>query len=356
MVGLQQQIRFCRSADGTRIAYAICGSGPPLLWVGHFARHLELDWDNPIWGAWLTLLSRQNTLIRYDLRGCGLSDRDARDISLATLAEDFDAVVDAAGLKRFAFFGTAGNVAAGIAHAVRHPDRVSHLVLYGCHTRGRLNRPRTYEDDREAETRMSAIEFGWSSRNAAFEQFFTAMHAPDTLPRPFRALNDLLRVTTAPATATRLIRAYWELDLRSQLQSLRCPTLVLHARSDPIVPFEEGRLAASLVSGAQLVPLQSRNHIIHRDEAAWQQMETALCKFLPAAGARPASLEGLTARERDVLHLVAQGLDNAGIGLRLKISEKTVRNHVSIIIGKIGARTRAQAVAMARDASSYQLG
>ena len=241
MVGLQQQIQFCRSADGTRIAYAICGSGPPLLWVGHFARHLELDWDNPIWGAWLTLLSRQNTLIRYDLRGCGLSDRDARDISLATLAEDFDAVVDAAGLKRFAFFGTAGNVAAGIAHAVRHPDRVSHLVLYGCHTRGRLNRPRTYEDDREAETRMSAIEFGWSSRNAAFEQFFTAMHAPDTLPRPFRALNDLLRVTTAPATATRLIRAYWELDLRSQLQSLRCPTLVLHARSDPIVPFEEGR-------------------------------------------------------------------------------------------------------------------
>jgi pimeloyl-ACP methyl ester carboxylesterase len=293
MAVLQQQIRFCRSADGTRIAYATCGSGPPLVWVGHFARHLELDWDNPIWRAWLTFLSRQNTLIRYDLRGCGLSDRDVKDISLATLAQDFDAVVDGAGLKRFAFFGTAGNVAAGIAHAVQHPDRISHLILYGCHTRGRLNRPRTPEDDHEAETRLSAMEFGWSSRNTAFQQFFTALHAPDTLPPQFHALNDLLRFTTAPETATRLIRAYWGLDLRAQLQSLRCSTLVLHARHDPIVPFEEGRLAASLVPDARFVPLESKNHIIHAEDPAWQTMQAAVRDFLLAISARPPGLEEL---------------------------------------------------------------
>jgi pimeloyl-ACP methyl ester carboxylesterase len=277
----RQQIRFCRSADGTRIAYATFGVGPPLLWVGHFARHLEMDWSNPIWSSWLGWLGRRHTVIRYDLRGCGLSDRDVAEISLDRMADDFDAVVSAAGLDRFAFFGTAGNVAPAVRFAGRHSGRIEHLVLYGCNTRGLLRRPRSAVDEQEAETRLKALELGWASRNAAFSQFFSALHAPDA-PEHYSSLSDLLRATTTAANAIRIIRAYWQLDLVDSLQQVRCPTLILHSRDDPIVPFEEGRLAASLVPGARFVPIDSRNHILVESEAGWRQLVSEVDEFLPA--------------------------------------------------------------------------
>jgi pimeloyl-ACP methyl ester carboxylesterase/DNA-binding CsgD family transcriptional regulator len=346
-----QHVRFCKSRDGTRIAYASCGSGPPLVWVGHFARHLELDWENPVWRAWLGLLARRHTLIRYDLRGCGLSDREVGDFSTERLHEDFAAVVSAAGTERFAFFGTAGNVAAGVRYAAEHPERVAHVVLYACHTRGRLVRPRERADDEEAETRLKAMELGWAKRNAAFGDFFTALHAPDTAREQFAALSELLRATTTPANASALIRSYWTLDLREVLPRVRCPALVLHARHDPIVPFEEGRLAAGLLADAKLVTLESRNHILQESEPAWRPFTQALEEFLPAVpAAASAVFEALTAREREVLEAVAQGFANDDIAQRLRMSPKTVRNHVSAILGKLRAESRAHAVALARDA------
>ena len=344
----QQQIRFCKSADGTRLAYAICGAGPALVWVGHFARHLELDWENPIWNGWLTFLSRRHTLIRYDLRGCGLSDRNVAEISLDRLAEDFEAVIRAANLDKFIFFGTAGNVAPGVYHAVQHPNRITQLILYGCHTRGRLMRPRTPEDDMEAEIRLKAIEFGWANRNVAFGDFFTALHAPGVSSIETRALSDLLRTTTSPANAIRLIKSYWHLDLRNVLQQVQCPSLIMHAREDPIVPFEEGRLAASLVPDARFLPLDSRNHILQDTEPAWQQLTEEVEEFLPAPRSS-AVLNELTRREREVLEALAEGHSNKTIALQLRISEKTVRNHLSHIFDKLGIRNRAQGVVLARE-------
>jgi pimeloyl-ACP methyl ester carboxylesterase/DNA-binding CsgD family transcriptional regulator len=343
----QQQIRFCKSADGTRLAYASCGEGPALVWVGHFARHLELDWENPIWRAWLTFLSRRHTLIRYDLRGCGLSDRNVAEISLDRLAEDFEAVIGAANLDKFIFFGTAGNVAPGIHHAVQHPDRVAQLILYGCHTRGPLVRPRTPEEGMEAETRLKAIEFGWANRNVAFGDFFTTLHAPAVSSVETRALSDLLRTTTSAANAVRLIKSYWHLDLRNVLQQVRCPSLIMHAREDPIVPFEEGRLAASLVPDARFLPLDSRNHILQENEPAWQQLTEGIEEFLPAP-CGSAALD-LTPREREVLESLAQGHSNKTIALQLRISEKTVRNHLSHIFDKLGVKNRAQGAVLARE-------
>ncbi len=346
-----QQIRFCASRDGTRIAYATCGAGPPLVWIGHFARHLELDWDNPVWRPWLTILTRNHTLIRYDLRGCGLSDRDVANISKESLVEDFEAVVAAAGVERFVFMGTAGNVAPGVNFAVCHPDRVSCLVLYGCHTRGTLMRPRTSAEAEETETRLKVYELGWPNHNPAFGQFFTAAHAPDAMPEHLRSLGELARQTTTPNNVVRIIKSYWQLDLRDLLPRVRCPTLVLHAREDPIVPFEEGRLGASLVPDARFVPLDSRNHILQETEPAWQQFVAALDDFLlPSLANVSVPIDDLTARERDVLEIIAQGRGNAEIATRLKISEKTVRNHVSIIFNKLGVNSRAQAVVCARDA------
>lgn len=343
-----QNIRFCRSADGTRIAYATFGAGPPLLWVGHFARHLELDWRNPIWASWLGWLGRRHTVIRYDLRGCGLSDRDVAEISLDRMSDDFEAVVGAVGLDKFAFFGTAGNVAPAVMFAGRHVGRIEHLVLYGCNTRGRLRRPRAAVDDQEAETRLKALEIGWASRNAAFGQFFAALHAPDA-PEHYNSLSDLLRATTSAANASRIIRAYWHLDLIDSLQQVRCPTLIIHSRDDPIVPFEEGRLAASLVPDSLFVPIDSRNHILVDNEPGWRQLTAAVDDFLPAPLPVTNSLSVLTLREREVLDAVARGLGNRAIAKQLGIADKTVRNHVSIIFDKLGAGSRSEAIVIARE-------
>ena len=349
MSHLSQQVRFCISRDGTRLAYAICGSGPPLLWVGHFSRHIDYDWDSPVWGPWLRLLTRRHTLVRYDIRGCGLSDREPVDISLDKLSEDFNAVVAAAGLDRFSLFAMAGNSQAAVAYAVRNPAALIHLVLYGCHTRGPFVRPIDAAQEGEDETRLKAIQLGWRTANPAFARFFTTLHAPDLIPRHTTAYNELLRATTSPNNAAALIRAYWHSDLRTLAPQILSPTLVIHARYDPIIPFDEGRLGASLIPGAQFVSLESRNHVLIESEPAWVVFTRAVDRFLSCAGPSNSNFAQLTSRECAVLSILAKGVDNSGIAAQLGISEKTVRNHVSIIFGKLGAHSRAQAVALARD-------
>lgn len=349
-----QQIRFCTSRDGTRIAYATCGAGPPLVWIGHWVRHLELDWDSPVWRPWLSLLTRHHTLIRYDFRGCGLSDREGVEFSLPKLIEDFEAVIDATSRREVAFFGMAAGAAIGMTYAATHPERVSHLVVYGSQIRGRLARSETPEQIGEAETRLKVIELGWPNDTPAFGQFFTSLHIPDATAEQLQSFNGLVRRTTSPANAIALLRCLFHMDLREIVPRVRCPTLVLHARGDSIIPFEQGRSAAGLIPGARFVPLESRNHVLLNTEPAWQQFVEALDEFLPApakpAGTGDPLLDGLTVREHQVLELVAQGLDNTTIGKRLHISERTARNHVSAILAKLGINTRAQAIVRAREA------
>jgi pimeloyl-ACP methyl ester carboxylesterase/DNA-binding CsgD family transcriptional regulator len=345
-----ETIRFCRSRDGTRIAFATLGTGPPLLWVGHFARHLEHDHDSPVWRHWLATLSKSHTLIRYDLRGCGLSDREVTDFSIARQCEDFDAVVEAAAIGRFAFLGTAGNVAPGIRYAVRFPDRVSHLVLYACHTRGLDVRPRTKSDLEEANLRLDVFRLGWGKFRSPFGQFISAVHLPQAQKLYFDAFSQLASLATSPQNASSLIRSYRSLDLRADLATLRRPTLVIHCRQDPIVPFEEGRIAASIIKGGRLVPLSSGNHILQADEIAWKVFEEVVQGFLASdTGRLPIiDLSSLTKREREIAVLVQQGLANAEIAAALNANEKTIRNHVSAILGKLGMKTRLKVVASSR--------
>jgi pimeloyl-ACP methyl ester carboxylesterase/DNA-binding CsgD family transcriptional regulator len=349
-----QQIRFCRSRDGTRIAHATCGTGPPLVWIGHWVRHLKFDCDSLVWRPWLSMLTRRHCVVRYDWRGCGLSDREGVEFSLEKHIEDLEAVVEAAGLSRFALFASGGGATMAMAYAVRHPQHVSHLALYGSQTRGAVARGMSRDQVAEKHTNLKMVELGWFDARPAYGQFFTTLHMPDASAERLRSHNELLRRTTSPANAIALLRAFFEADVLEIVPRVRCPTLVLHAREDAIIPFEEGRLVASLIPGARFVPLESRNHILQEDEPAWQQLVAELDDFLPASD-RPApatslSLDGLTPREREVLEIVAQGLDNYAIAARLSISEKTVRNHVSVIFSKLGVNSRAQAVARARDA------
>lgn len=352
MSRISQQIRFCTSRDGVRIAYATDGSGPPLVHPQSWLSHLDLDWENPVQRSWLSLLMRRHRLIRYDARGSGLSDREGIDFSFQRLVEDLEAVVEAAGLQRFALLGMGGGGAVAMHYAVRHPTRVSCLVLYGCPTRGRSLW--SAEQLEEAQARLKAIELGWRYENPAFRQLFTSLLMPDATPEQARAFIEQMRVATTPSNAASITRTFYGVDSREVARQVRCPMLVLHAREDAQIPFEEGRFLAGLIPNARFVPLESRNHRLLESEPAWQQLATELDHFLPAPdraeGAIELALHELTPREREVLEIMARGLDNGRIAAQLRISEKTVRNHVSIIFSKLGFNNRAQAVARARDA------
>lgn len=356
MSRIAQQIRFCTSRDGARIAYATCGSGTALVHAQSWLSHLNLDWDDPVRRAWLVLLMRRHMLIRYDTRGSGLSDREGIEFSLERFVEDLEAVAEAAGLQRFALVGRAGAGAVAMNYAVRHPERVSHLVLHGCPSRGRFLW--SAEQREEAQARLKAIELGWRYENPAFRQLFTSLLMPDATAEQARAFIEQMRITTTPANAASVMRIFYGLDSSDIARKVRCPTLVLHAREDAQIPFEEGRLLAALIPGARFAPLESRNHTLLESEPAWQQLVAELDDFLPASertdGADELSLHELTPREREILEVLAQGLDNSKIAARFRISEKTVRNHVSIIFGKLGVNSRAEAVARARDAGFGQ--
>jgi pimeloyl-ACP methyl ester carboxylesterase/DNA-binding CsgD family transcriptional regulator len=350
-----QQIRFCRSRDGTRIAYAACGAGPPLLWLSHWVHHLDLDWECPVWRPWLSLLTRRHTLIRYDYRGCGLSDRQGVELSIDRHIEDVEAVVEAAGLESFVLLAQAGGGFMALPYAARHPQQVDRLILHGCQARGRLVRGMPAEAAKESEAVLKLVEFGWRTEGATYGQFFTTLHMPEASADNCRAYSDLLRLTTSPANALALLRAFFEADVLEAAPRIRSPTLVLHAREDPIIPFDEGRLVASLIAGARFVPLESRNSILQDTEPAWQTFIAAIEEFLPVREPTPGGslstlLGDLTAREHQVLELIAQGLDNGTIGLQLGISERTARNHVSTIFSKLGVNRRAQAIVRAREA------
>jgi pimeloyl-ACP methyl ester carboxylesterase/DNA-binding CsgD family transcriptional regulator len=352
MLPSTQQIRFCTSRDGTRIAYAICGSGPMLMRAPHWMSSINLEWDSPVWSHWLTLLARHHTLIRFDQRGCGLSDRDGVEFSFERFVEDFEAVVEAASLDRFDLFGFSGGATTGISYAARHPHRVNRFVICSSTAYGPLSAAASAKFRQTAVMQLEAIELGWPNENPAFRQLFTSMLIPDGTADQFRLFNEHVRLTTPPANGKRIIEAIWKADIRIEAGKLRCPTLVFHSRQDGRIPFEQGRELAGLIPGARFVPLESRNHLIFETEPAWNQVVEAINEFLAVSPDRSAALlfDGLTSREREVLELVSRGLTNMEISTRLKISDKTVRNQVSIILSKLGVGSRAQAVAVARDA------
>lgn len=349
-----QQIRFCTSRDGTRIAYAASGNGPPLVWAAGWVHHLKLDWDHAVWHPWISLLTRRHTLVRYDMRGCGLSDREHLEFSFEKFVEDLEAVTAAAGLKQFVLFGVAAGSAIGVTYAARHPERVSHLVLYASFIRNKLAGNPAPQQVEEAQARLKVMELGWPpNETPAYGRFYPSLHLTDASPEQFQSFADLMRRTTSLTNALALLQIFFRIDLQDIVQKVRCPTLVLHSRGDSIVWFEQGRSVAGLIRGARFVPLESRNHVLLDTEPAWQQLVEALDDFLPAPTGPAGSqfpLGELTPREREVLELVAQGLDNHTIGAQLKISERTARNHVSIILSKLGISTRAQAIVRAREA------
>lgn len=344
---MEQQIQFCTARDGVRLAYATHGSGPALVKVAHWFTHLEHDWHSPLWEHWWHELGCNHRVVRYDLRGCGLSDRSPTDISLETLTDDLESVVEAAHLGRFALLGISGGAGTAIRFALRHPEQVSHLVLLGGYARGRDRR----QDDarRRAETELltSIVHSGWDAATPVFRRVFSSLLVPEATEEHKAWLDELMRLSTSPAMAGRLRQVWAQDDLTSHLAGVTTPTLVIHAREDHMAPFEESRILAAGIPGAQLLPLDSRNHALLPDEPAWQVMVARLHDFL---GSTPtiAPRTPLSDREVEVLTLVAAGLSNDRIGTRLHLSTRTVERHLSNAYVKLevsGRSARAAAAA-----------
>lgn len=346
---LHQDIAFCASPDGTRIATAACGAGPVLLRAAHWLSHVTYDLDSPIWRPWVEALSRHHRYVRYDPRGCGMSERHCADLSLAAWFRDLEAVAATIRQDRFALLGGSQGGALAIEYAVRHPDRISHLILFNAYAEGGRTRARTDGERLEAETLVNFVRIGWGRENPAFCQFFTNLFIPGGTAEQHRWWGDLERETATPEVASETLRQMQGIDVLHLCRQVRMPTLVLSCRDDMRVPFEQGAKIAAAIPGARFVPLDSANHVLLPDEPAWAVFHRELAAFLgdaaPAAG-RPRQA-GLTEAEAEVLRLLTEGLDNRTIAARLGKSEKTVRNQVSVVLSKLGVQSRAQAIVRA---------
>ncbi|HEY0817636.1 MAG TPA: alpha/beta fold hydrolase [Rhizobacter sp.] len=344
MAALRQDVRFCTAPDGTRIAVASVGSGPPLVRASHWLSHVEHDLASPVWRPWLAELSRHHSYHRYDQRGCGLSDRAFAGLSLDVWVSDLEAVVDHLGLERFPLIGMSQGGAVAIAYAQRHPERVACLVLVGAYAQGVLRREGADAVRLEAETMVNMMRVGWGSDNDAFRQVFTNQFIPRGTPEQLRWWTDLQRRTASPEGAARTLEAFHQVDVVAQAAALDVPTLVMHARGDARVPFDQGRRLAALIRGARFVALDSDNHVLLEGEPAWPVFLDALRGFLTEHGATAAHEAGLTAAEAAVLELLARGLSNQAIAAQLGKTEKTVRNQLSVIFDKLGVKSRAEAI------------
>ena len=275
----RQEIRFCTASDGARIAYAEVGQGPPLVKTANWLNHLEYDWQRPIWSHLLHALAERYRLIRYDERGNGLSDWDVDDISFDGFVHDLETVVEAARLDRFPLFGISQGCRISVAYALRHPERVTHLVLYGGSARGRRKRG-SQQDIELADAMVTLMRHGWGQDNPAFRQVFTSRFIPGGTAEQMQWFNDLQRLTTSPENAVRIRQALDSTDISDRLSQVRIPTLVLHCRGDAAVPFEEGRLFAAGIPGARFVALEGQNHLILENDPGRRRFLDEITAFL----------------------------------------------------------------------------
>ena len=338
-------VRFCRTADGARLAWAESGHGAPLVRTAHWMTHVELDMASPLWGPWLQRLSRRLRLVRYDGRGFGSSDRSPEPPTLESAVVDLDAVVQASGHERVSVLGVSSGAATAVAWAARHPERVDRLVLLGGFACGSEHHALSAEQRELQEATLKLMALGWGKRNLSVQQYFTTTMLPGASAEQARSLNEQQRQSCDGAQAAALMRLGTVLDVRAELAQLRCPVLVLHAARDAMVPLELGRDLAARIPGARFQTLDTANHVPLAGEPAFEAFCVAVESFI---GAPTADAPPLTPRQRDLLECVAQGLDNRQIAARLGVADKSVRNALSRLYEALQVEGRPQAIVKGR--------
>ncbi len=297
-----QQVRYCTASDGTRLAFSVMGEGPPLVKTANWLNHIEYDWESPLWKHWLGEFTRGRSLIRYDERGNGLSDWDTPDLSFEAFVNDLECVANCLELEQFDLFAISQGAAVAVAYAVRHPERVRHLVILNGYAAGWAARSDPLEIARR-EAMLTLTEIGWGADNPTYRQLFTNTYIPEASPKQMGWFNEMQRRSASPENAVRLQRVLSKIDVRDLLPKVTTPTLIFHSREDQAVPFSQGEELAAGIPGARFVPLESRNHIPIESEPAWPMFAEISREFLdldadklPALPAQPPKPEPLEIR------------------------------------------------------------
>lgn len=348
--GMDQEIRFCRGSGDARIAYAVHGSGPPLVVVSCWLSHLQHDWQSPIWRHFLDDLGGISTLVRYDERGFGMSDWSVEDFSLDARVGDLEGVIAALGLERVALLGMSGGSDVAMAYAARHPERVTRLVLYGTGS----GEPYEMDADQRAveNTFRSMIRVGWAKEDPLFRRVFTRIFIPDANEEQMQWFDALQRMSTSPENAVTSRIARQAVDIADDIPRITAPTLVFQAVGDRATPFANAPRVAAQIPTSRLVPLDSRNHILLADEPAWDVLLREVSTFMEADRTEPehptVAVESLSEREVEVLRSAADGMTNQQIAETLGLSVRTVERHLSNAYEKLGvAGKSARAAAVA---------
>ncbi len=274
-----QTVSYCATPDGLSLAYSVSGGGPVLLKTANWINHLEHDWGSPMWAPLFHELASYRKLLRYDSRGVGLSDWNAKEITFERLVTDLEAVIAASGVSEFALLGISQGAAVAIDYAVRNPDRVTHLILWGGFSRGRCKRGNP-EDVAESEAFTTLIRQGWGKENSPFRQMFAALYLPEANDEQIRWWTDMQRVATSPDNAARLREEIDNLDVSDQLSKIQTPTLILHSEREAVAPISEARFMAARIPDARFVSLDSANHLVLHQEPAWQHAVSEIRTFL----------------------------------------------------------------------------
>ena len=276
----QQRVELCTGLDGVHLAYASVGTGPTLVKAANWLSHLDYDWESPVWRHWWRELSARYHLVRYDERGCGLSDWDVEDFSLEAWVADLETVVDAAGLDRFVLLGISQGGPVAITFAARHPERVRGLILFGTFMQGRRVRATTVQEQEEARVQVQLVRLGWGQDNATFRRVFAMQFMPDGTQDQWKAFDELQRRTTSTANAVRFVEAFGGIDVTDLAGSVSAPSLVIHCRGDIRLPIEGGRQLAALLPDCRFVILDSANHLLLEDEPAWPRFLAEIDAFI----------------------------------------------------------------------------
>jgi len=357
---MNQRIRFCRTGDGVQLAYAVTGEGSPLVMSASWLTHLEHQWRSLAWRPWLDAFTKEHRVLRHDSRGCGLSDRTTKYLSFETWVRDLECVVEAADFRQFALVGTCWGGPIAIEYAVRHPERVSRLILYGTYAQGRLRRTRSPHEVDKARVWGDLTRVGWGQEDHDFVRLWASLFQPGGTSDHVRSWCDQQRAATTADAAVRLFEAGWNIDVCEAARKVTCPVLIVHPERDVVAPIEQGRLLARLIPDCRFVQLDTDNHMPLADEPAWAELVAHVRSFLaepdcthaapPSNGNTLLALGSLTFRERAVLEGIAEGLNNAEIATSLQLSEKTVRNHITRVFDKLSVEQRCQAIVLAREA------
>ena len=334
-------VRYTSSSDGTSLAWSKSGNGRPMVKAANWLTHLSYDLDSPIWSHWIEFLESHFTLVRYDERGCGLSDRRVENLSINYWVDDLEAVIDAAGIEEpFYLLGVSQGAATSVAYSLKHSDKVAGLILVGGYARGSNHRGPVAAQN--YKTVIDVFRLGWENENPAFQDVFTSRFLPGAPPEQRSWFTDLCQKTVLPETGADLLMARADVNVERLLPEVSVPTQVIHSRDDQVIPFEEGQLLAQKIPGSVMSALEGRNHIIQRDEPAWRAFSETLLDF--TSSSHTTVFSDLTKREQDVLRLICRAMSSKEIASSLQMSEKTVRNHTSKIYAKLELQNRQHAI------------